>query len=71
MVEEREPKMLRAFTAMQVDASGQLKTGQIQSERAAHPLPGRDLIQILRASIIFMFSVPRAAAATTQICLDS
>ncbi len=45
MVEEREPKMLRAFTAMQVDASGQLKTGQIQSERTAHPLPGRNLIQ--------------------------
>ena len=30
MMEEREPKMLRAFTAMEVDASGRLKTEQIQ-----------------------------------------
>lgn len=38
MMEEREPKMLRAFTAMEVDASGQLKTGQIQS--APFQIPG-------------------------------
>lgn len=30
VMEEREPKMLRAFTAMEVDASGRLKTEQIQ-----------------------------------------
>jgi hypothetical protein len=34
VMEEREPKMLRAFTAMEVDASGQLKTEQIQRAHA-------------------------------------
>lgn len=34
-MEEREPKMLRAFTAMEVDASGRLKTEQIQRAHVA------------------------------------
>ena len=34
MVEEREPKILRAFTAMPVDAQGHLKVRDIQG--AAH-----------------------------------
>ena len=29
-MEEREPKILRQFTAMEVDPSGQLKSSQIQ-----------------------------------------
>lgn len=50
VMEEREPKMLRAFTAMEVDASGRLKTEQIQSASAAIDLgttchPG-DALQI-------------------------
>ena len=35
VMEEREPKMLRAFTAMEVDASGRLKTEQIQRAHVA------------------------------------
>jgi hypothetical protein len=37
VMEEREPKMLRAFTAMEVDASGRLKTEQIQRARCHLP----------------------------------
>jgi hypothetical protein len=33
LVHEKEPKMLRAFTSMEVDSAGQLKLNEIKGEQ--------------------------------------